>query len=53
MIDISASDFGTICMCRQFSTYEYLTTATKGVVHGVHKVVVQSSFGVIWQHKVS
>ena len=45
---ISASEFGTMSMRRQFRacTYEFLTTATKGVVHGVHKVVIQSSFGV-------
>ena len=24
---------------------------TEGLVHGVHKVVIQSSFDVIWQHK--
>ena len=26
---------------------------TEGVVHGVHMVVIQLSFGVIWQHKAS
>ena len=42
-------------MRRQFRAcaYEMPTTVTKGVVHGVHKVVIQSSFGLIWQHKVS
>ena len=27
--------------------YEFLTTVTKGVVHGVHKAVTQPSFDVI------
>ena len=33
--------------------YEFLTTGTEGVVHGVHKVVIRSSFGVIWLRTVS
>ena len=43
------SDFSTVSMCRRFCTcrYEFLTMVTEGVVHGVHKVVNQSSFGVI------
>ena len=39
---ISASDFGTVAMCRR------LTMVTGGVVHGVHEVVIRSSLGVIW-----
>ena len=52
---ISTSDFGTMSMCRRFRacTYELLTVVTEGVVHGVHKVVIQSSFGVTRRHKVS
>ena len=33
--------------------YEFLTVVTQGVVHGVHKIVIRSAFGVIQQHKVS
>ena len=33
--------------------YEFLTTAPEGVVHGVHRVVMRLSFGVIQRHKVS
>ena len=52
---ISASDFGTVSMRRRFRpcAYEFLTMVTKGVVHCVHKVVIQSSFGLIRRHKVS
>ena len=55
MYEIFTSDFGTVGMCRRFHAcaYEFLTTVTEGVVHGVHKVVIRSSFGVIRQHKVS
>ena len=54
-LKVSASDFGTMSMYGQFraSVYEFMIMVTKGVVHGVHKVVIQSSFGVIYQHKVS
>ena len=47
--------FCTVSMRRPFRTcaYEFLTTVTKGVVHGVHKVETWSSFGVILRHKVS
>ena len=34
-------------MRRHFCAYDFLTTVTKDVVHGVHKVVIRSSFGVI------
>ena len=44
---ISVSDFGTVGMCRRECTYESLTMVTEGVVHSVHKVVIQSSFGVL------
>ena len=55
LFKISASDFCTTDMRRQFHScaYEFPTTVTTGVVHGVHKVVIQSSFGVIWRHKGS
>ena len=55
LFKISASDFGTISMRRQFlaRTYEFLTMVTEGVVHSVCKVVIRSSFGVIQRHKVS
>ena len=51
---ISTSDFGTLGMRRQFHawTYEFLSTVTEDVVHGVHKVVIRSSFSVIQRHKV-
>ena len=55
MFKISASAFGTMVMYRRFHTfaYEFLATATKGVVHIVHVVVIWLSFGVIWQYKGS
>ena len=53
MFKISASEFGTVGMHRRFCTYKFLTMVKEGVVHGVHKVVIGLSFGVIWQHKVS
>ena len=40
---ISAPDF----------THEFLTMVTKGVVYGVHKDVIWSSFGVIWRQNMS
>ena len=48
MFQISVSEFGTMGMCRQLQTCtdEYLAMVTKGVVHGVYKVVPWSSFGV-------
>ena len=48
---ISVSDFGTVSMC--MCLCEFLTIVTKGVVHGVHKVVIRWSFGVIRPDKVS
>ena len=50
-----ASDFGTVSMRKRFCAcaYEFLFAVTESVVHGVHKVVIRSSFGTIWQHKVS
>ena len=33
--------------------YKFLTTITEGVVHGVYKVVIRSSFCIIQRHKVS
>ena len=55
MVKISSSKFGTLDMCRQFHAcaYEFLTTVTEGVVYGVHKVGIQSSFSVLLQHKVN
>ena len=55
LFTISASDFDTVSVRRRFRTcaYEFLTTVTEGVVHGVHKIVNWSSFGVIQRHKVS
>ena len=52
-LEVSASDFGS--MRRRFFTYanEFLTMVTEGVVHGVHRVLIRSSFGVKLQHKVS
>ena len=51
LFQISASDFGMrrFCVC----TYKFLTVVTEVVVHGAHKAVVWSSFGVTCQHKVS
>ena len=40
LFKISASDFGTLGT--RFRAYEFLPMATKGVVHGVHKVVIRS-----------
>ena len=55
MFKISASEFDIMGMRRRFRacSYEFVTMATKGVVHSVHTVVIRSSFGVIWQHKES
>ena len=41
-------------MRRRFCAYAYgfLTTVTEGVVHGVHKVAIRLSFGVLQRHKV-
>ena len=54
MLKISASEFGTVSICRQFCVcaYEFVTMVTEGVVHGVHKVVIRS-FDVIRRHKAS
>ena len=50
---VSASDCSTVNMRRQFCicTYEFLSMVTEGVIHNVHKVVIQSSFSVIRVHK--
>ena len=42
-------------MRRRFraSTYTFLTMISEGVVHGVYKVVIRLSFGVVRQHKVT
>ena len=55
LFTIAASDFDTVGMCRRFCAcaYDFNTTLTKGVVHGVYKVVIRPSYGVIRQHKVS
>ena len=55
LFKISTSDFGTVGIGRRFGVcaYKFLTTVTEGVLHGVCKVVIRSSFGVIWRHKVS
>ena len=44
----STSAFSTVDIHRQFHpcTFEFLTMVTEGVDHGVHKVVILSSFGV-------
>ena len=49
MFKISASEVGTMAMWKWVCAfaYKFLTMVTEGVVHGVHKVVIQSSFGVI------
>ena len=55
LFKISSSDFCTVGMRRRFCAcvYEFLTTVNEGVVHGLHKVVIRSSFGVIRRRKVS
>ena len=55
LFKISASDFGTVSMHRSFCAcaYHFLTTVTEGVVHSVHRVVIQSSSGIIQQHKAN
>ena len=42
-------------MCRGMIAYadEFLARVSEGVVHGVYKVVAQSSFSIIRQQKVS
>ena len=49
MFKISVSEFGTPGRHRRFRicACEFVTTVSKGVVHGVHKVVIRPSFGVI------
>ena len=49
LFKIFASDFGPVSMRRRFHAYayEFPTMVTEGVVHCEHKVVIQSSFGVI------
>ena len=51
----SASNFGTVDMCRRFcaSAYEFLTMIIEDVVQDVHKVMIWSSFGVIQRDEVS
>ena len=41
---ISSSNFGTMSMHRRFRAYEFLTTVTEGVDHGVHTVLIWLSF---------
>ena len=55
LFKISTFDFSTVSIHRRFCVcaYKFLTTVTEGVVHGVYKVVIWSSFSVIRQHKVS
>ena len=55
MSKISASEFGTSRMHRQFCAfaYEFHTMITQYVVYGVYHVLIQSSFDVIRRHKVS
>ena len=55
MFDISITEFGTVGMPRGFCTctYDFLMTVTKGVVQGVHKVVIRLSLDIIQRHKVS
>ena len=52
---ISASDFDSVSMHRRFCTcaYDFLTTVTESVVHGVHNVVIRSSFSVTQLQNVS
>ena len=54
-LKISASDFSTMGMLRQFSAcaYEFLTMVTKRLVQGVHNMMIRSPFSVIWRHKLS
>ena len=54
-LNISTSEFGTMGSHRQVRACvdEFLSMVTKGVVHGVPKVVTPSSFSVIQPHKVS
>ena len=54
-LKIFTSDFSTVDMLKQFCiwAYEFLTMVTEGVGHGVHKVLILLSFGVIWRHKVT
>ena len=49
MFKISASDFRTVGMHRrkQACTDKFLATLTEHLVHGIYKVVTQSSFSVI------
>ena len=49
MFQISASEFGTMDMCRQMRAWadEFVVMVTEGMVHGVCKVVAQPSFSVI------
>ena len=55
MFKLSASDFQTMGMHRRKRGFadKFLAVVTEGVVHGVHKVVTRSPFGVIWQHRPS
>ena len=55
IFEFSASDFGSVCMRRRFCAcaYDFLSRVTEGVVNGVNKIVIRSSFGVIWRHEVS
>ena len=55
MFKITASEFSTVGMRRRFRAcaYEFLTMFPEDVVQGVHKVVIWSSFGVIWRHIIA
>ena len=53
ILKISASEFGTMRRQVQAWADELLDTVTEDVVHGVYKVVTQSSFSVTWQHNSS
>ena len=52
--DVRLQTSESVGMRRRFQTcaYQFLTTVTEGVVCGVHKVVIRTSFGVISRHKV-
>ena len=49
--EMSASDFGTVGMCRQKASKQALINfllLTEGVVQSVYKFVTRSSFSVTW-----
>ena len=55
MFKFSTSEFCTVDMCRRIQACadELLASVTEGVVHGVHKVMTRSPFGVTQGHKAS